>query len=249
MGTGESTPLQDAPTRERRRARRFSLVVPVEVEWIDLAGVGFKEEARARNVNDHGALLHMKKYPRLNSEVVLKNCLTRESKQARLTGIRRGKAGELLGVIVELLVPSETFWGLTFQLQRSTAELLEIERALQSRDIDFRVLRELRGAVEYLRETASAVHQWQDLQLEGGDAYSVLPVVTEVRLRRAGQLFDELASDLDAMEVTDSNEGLDGVALAVDRLYKRLARRAVTLKASGAPRCEPSGIGFRVPPD
>ncbi len=232
MSTGESTPHQDTPRPDRRRARRVSLVVPVEVEWIDADGVGFKEEARARNVNDHGALLDTKKYPPLNTEVVLKNCLTGESKQARLAGIRRSKDGELLGVIVELLAPSEIFWGLTFQLQSSTAQLLEIERALQSRDIDFRVLRELREAVEYLRKTASAVRQWQDLQLGGGDPYSVLPVVTDVRLRRAVQLFDELAADLDAREVTDATEGIDDVALAVDRLYQRLADRAATLKGN-----------------
>ncbi len=249
MSTGKSTPHPDSPAPERRRARRFSLVVPVEVECIDPDGVGVKEEARARNVNDHGALLHMKKYPPLNSEVVLTNCLTRESKQARLTRIRRSKAGELLGVIVELLVPSETFWGLTFQLQRSTAELLEIERALQSGDIDFRVLRELRGAVEYLRKTASAVRQWQDLQLEGGDAYSVLPVVSDLRLRRAVQLFNELAADLDAMELTDFTEGFDDVVLAVDRLHLRLARYTATLKAKGASPCERPGIGFRDPPE
>ena len=60
MSTHESTPHQDAPTPDRRRARRFSLVVPVEVEWTDPDGVKLKEEARARNVNVNGALLHMK---------------------------------------------------------------------------------------------------------------------------------------------------------------------------------------------
>ena len=232
MSTGELTPHQDAPTPERRRARRFSLVVPVEVEWADLDGARFKEVARARDVNVHGAFLRMKRYPRVNSKVVLKNCLNGESTDARLAAVRRSKEGEPLGVIVELLVPSETFWGLTFQLQRSTAQLLEIDQALQSPDIDFRVLRELRGAIEYLGKIASAVRQWQDLRLEGGDTYSVLPMLTDVRLRRAVQMIDELTADLDALEVTYETAGFDDLVLAVDRLYQRLAHRAATLKVN-----------------
>ena len=230
MSTGELTPQEGNLGADRRKTQRFSLVVPVEVEWTDPDGVSFKEEARAKNVNVNGALLHIKKYPRVNTEVVLKNLVTGESTKARVAAIRRSRDGNLLGVILELLVPSETFWGLTFQLQRSTAQLLDIEQALHSHNIDFRVLRELRAATEHLRRVVSAVRQWQDVQLEGGDTYSVLPVLTDVRLRGAVQLMNELAADLDALEIADTTEGFDDLVLAVERVYQRIAHRAATLK-------------------
>lgn len=230
MSADEPTPQEGNLGADRRKTHRFSLVVPVEVEWTDPDGVSFKEEARAKNVNVNGALLHIKKYPRVNTEVVLKNLMTGESTKARLAAIRRSRDGNLLGVIVELPVPNEAFWGLTFQLQRSTAQLLDIEQALHSQNIDFRVLRELRAATEHLRRVVSAVRQWQDVQLEGGDTYSVLPVLTDVRLRGAVQLLNELAADLDALEVTYTTEGFDDLVLAVERVYQRLAQRAATLK-------------------
>jgi hypothetical protein len=166
----------------------------------------------------------MTNYPRLHCEIALKNSLSGESTRARVVAIRRSKDGKLQGVAVELLAPGETFWGVTFQLQRSAAQLLEIERAMQSRDIDFRVLRELREAVEYLRKTASAVQQWQDLQVEGEDAYTVLPVLTVARVDRATHLINELTADLEASELTEITGGFGAFVRSVERLRDRLAR-------------------------
>ena len=172
----------------------------------------------------------MTNYPRLHCEIALKNSLSGESARARVVAIRRSKDGKLQGVAVELLAPNETFWGVTFQLQRSTAQLLEVERALQSRDIDFRVLRELREAVEYLRKTASAVQQWQDLQVEGEDAYKVLPVLTVARVDRTTHLINELTADLEASEVTEVTGGFGGFVRAVERLRDRLSRISPRVK-------------------
>lgn len=230
MSASESAPQEEVPATDRRRTKRFSLVVPVEVEWTEVGGVRVREEARARNVGVHGAFLRMTNYPRLRSEVALKNPLSGESTRARVVAIRRSKDGKLQGVAVELLAPNETFWGVTFQLQRSTAQLLEIERALQSRDIDFRVLRELREAVEYLRKTVSTVQQWQDLQIEGEDAYTVLPVLTVARVDRATHLINELAADLEASEVTEVTGGLGDFIRAVERLHDRLNRNSPRVK-------------------
>ncbi len=68
---------------ERRRAHRHSLIIPVEVEWDGPDGVRARGQGRAKNVNAHGALLHMKNSPHLNAEVSLKNSLSGEATQAR----------------------------------------------------------------------------------------------------------------------------------------------------------------------
>jgi hypothetical protein len=230
VSASESAPREEATGADRRRTKRFSLVVPVEVEWTDADGTRVLDQGRARNVSIHGAFLLMTNYPRLHCEIALKNSLSGESARARVVAIRRSKDGKLQGVAVELLAPNETFWGVTFQLQRSTAQLLEVERALQSRDIDFRVLRELREAVEYLRKTASAVQQWQDLQVEGEDAYKVLPVLTVARVDRTTHLINELTADLEASEVTEVTAGFGGFVRAVERLRDRLSRISPRVK-------------------
>ncbi len=231
MSADEPVDRENATRVERRRAHRHSLIIPVEVEWDGPSGVRARGQGRAKNVDVHGALLHMKNFPHLNAEVTLKNSLSGESTQARVQGIRRSSEGKLLGVVVKLLTPSETFWGLTFQLQRATAQLLEVERELQahSQGIDFRVLRDLRAAVEDLRSAASAVYQWQDLQAEGRDAYSVLPMLALARVRRATHLFNELATDIDVAEINKEAEGFSDLVRALERVYDRVTRSAVTV--------------------
>jgi hypothetical protein len=226
VAVGEPVERENPTGSERRRARRLTLIIRLEVEWNEPGGGVAREQARAKNVDTHGALLDMKRFPRLHTEVTLKNLLSGEVTQARVQAIRRSSEAKLLGVAVELLAPSETFWGLTFQLQRATAQLLEIERALQggSEGIDFRVLRELRVAVEDLRSIASAVHQWQDLQAEGRDAYSVLPMLAASRVSRATNLLEELTADLDGAELTIASEGLDKFLRALERVSDRVMR-------------------------
>ncbi len=112
------------------------------------------------------------------------------------------------------------------RLQKAKKDLQELERAIQQGelDVDSRVLREFRQAVDSVRLTAWAVQQWTDLQEQPRDAYSVLPVLAQERIRRATQLNNELALDLDAHEVDFDNEGMDNLYRAVERLFLRLAR-------------------------
>ncbi len=64
-----------------------------------------------------GGLLDMKIFPSVGSHMELTNLLSGETYRARVVAIRR-KEGQVLGVAVELLIPSETFWGVNFQLKR-----------------------------------------------------------------------------------------------------------------------------------
>jgi hypothetical protein len=180
----------------------------------------------------HGALLLMKNCPRANTEITLKNLLSGERAQARVTETRRSSDGKPVGVAIELLVPSETFWGLTFQLQRATAQLMSIESAFQTlkSTVDFRVLRSLREVVDDLRQIASAVQQWQELRVEGKDAYRVLDVVTEARVQRATHLLRELTADIDSGEMSSDSDEFCNFAHAVERLFERFTRGSARLR-------------------
>jgi len=105
-------------------------------------------------VNALGGLLSMKTQPRIGSELEVTNRLSNEVTRARVAAIRRSKAGAVLGVAIELLAPSETFWGVNFQLKKTSAELAKIEEVIRSGGVDPRILREFRDAVDYVRKTA-----------------------------------------------------------------------------------------------
>jgi hypothetical protein len=211
---------------ERRRAIRLPVIVPIEVEWEEPTGAKVKEQARAKNISVHGALLQMQNFPPRYSGVSLRNLWSGESTKARIVAIRRARDGKVGGVVVELLESSETFWGLTFPIQCVIGKLAEIEKALPEhlRDVDFRVLQSLREAVEELRRTAGAVEQWQELALEGKDAFSVLEILMSARVNRATHLLHELTSDIDASELSTDSKDFLNLGRAVERLYERITR-------------------------
>ena len=218
----------------QRRASRLNLVVPLEVQWQETRGGAVTEPARTRDMSSHGALLLMKNCPRSHITVTLKNLLTGDTAQSRVTQMRRSSEGKLIGVAVELLVPSETFWGLTFQLQNATMQLMTIESSFQTvqSGVDFRVLQSLREAVDGLRQIASAVQQWQELQVEGRDAYPVLDVVTRARVDRATHLLSELTADINSGTISSDSEELSDFTEAVERLYERLTRGPVSFRSA-----------------
>jgi hypothetical protein len=207
---------------EKRKARRFPVAVPVEVRWRGPDGENTKEHAQAKQVNAHGALLQMKTYPDAGSRVELINFLSAQAAQARVLGLRHTREGAVLGLAVELVVPSETFWGVNFQLKKTNAELFQLEQALRSSGVDLRVLGEYRDAVECLRVIAGAVQELQERQLQGLETDEVLRALAVERVRRAAYLSNELAIDLDACQVNGETKGLDELYRAVQHLHQRL---------------------------
>jgi hypothetical protein len=109
------------------------------------------------------------------------------------------------------------------RLQRVGNELLELDQAIRSGDIDVRLLEGFRQAIDHVRETTWAVQQWIELRAQEKDAYGVLPRLTVERIRRATQLNNDLALDLDAAEVTIETEGIENLRQSVRGLYKRLS--------------------------
>jgi hypothetical protein len=219
----DATTGNDPPVKpEKRRGARFPVVVPVEAKWQAANGKIMKEAANAVEVNAQGGLLQMNVYPSVGSHLDLKNLLSGEAFRARVVGTRRSTEDRVLGVAVELLIPSETFWGVNFRLKKTSAELVRLNHVMQSGNIDPRILREFRDAVDYVRKTAWAAEEWQERQLQRRDPHTVLPLITAERIRRATQLSDAISADLAAREVTTETAGLHDFFRAVGRVYRHL---------------------------
>jgi hypothetical protein len=218
----QSIPDQPSSSGGKRRSRRFPFISPVEATWQEPNGKIFRETGQATEVNAQGGLLKMKTYPAVGSQIELTNLLSHESSQARVVGVRRSSEGRLLGVAVELFVPSETFWGVNLQLKKTCADLVRVEYEMRSGPIDSRVLREFRDAVDNVRKTAWAVQEWQERQSRHSDAHTVLPLLTAERIRRATQLCDAISAEVAAQEVTRRTVGIDEFVRAIEHVHQSL---------------------------
>lgn len=207
---------------ERRRGSRFTIVVPVQAKWQESSGQTIVEDAQAREVNAQGGLLEMKTFPRVGTQLELTNQLSKETRGARVVAVRRGQ-GHLLRVAVELLTPSERFWGVNFQLKKTSSELLHLEDAIRSGGIDQRILMDFRDAVDHVRKTAWAVQEWQERQILHHDPHTVLPLLTSERIRRATQLSNAIIADLDTHDVTPETPGVNNLFEATKRMHQLLA--------------------------
>lgn len=219
----EETADQASPRTEQRRGTRFPVVVFVEAKWQGSGGKAEKETAQAMEVSALGGLLDMRTFPGVGSQLELTNLLTRDTAAARVVGTRRSKDGVSIRVAVELLTPSEAFWGLNFQLRKTSAELVRIEQAIKSGGVDPRILEEFRDSVDYVRKTAWAVQEWQERQIRKHDTQTVLPLITTERIRRAAQMSKAILADLGAHEVTRETAGVEGFFQITENLCRRLA--------------------------
>src|SRR6201981_698567 len=144
----------DGTSVERRKSHRFPVVVPIEVSWRGTDGIAVKEEAVARQVNANGGFLKMSIYPELGSRITLANFLSAQTAEARVLAAPHAREGVANGIIVELIVPNESFWGVDLQVKKTIVELQNLEKLLQCEDIDLRLLKEYRDAVDYIRTAA-----------------------------------------------------------------------------------------------
>lgn len=206
----------------KRRSRRFPFISPVEATWQEANGKIFREAGQATEVNAQGGLLEMKTYPAVGTQIELTNLASHETSQARIVGVRRSSEGRLLGVAVELFVPSETFWGMNLQLKKTCADLVRIEYDMRSGPFDPRILGEFRDAVDNVRKTAWAVQEWQERQCRQQDPLSVIPLLTAEGIRRATQLCEAITAGLMVQEVARETVGIDEFFRAVERVHQAL---------------------------
>lgn len=219
----EQIPVRQTAQTDLRRGSRFRVVVPIEVQWRDSTGRTVKESAEAREVSGLGGLLAMKSHPVAGTHIQLTNLTTNEETAARVAAIRRTKEGGLIGVAVELLKPSETFWGVNFQLRKTSAQLSSIEDAIKAGGVDPRILRDFRDAVDYVRKTAWAVQEWQERQIKRHDPQTVVPLIISERIRRATQLSQAISADVTANDVTRETPGVRDFFKAIESLYVQVS--------------------------
>jgi hypothetical protein len=224
MATDKSAEEPPGSKGKNRRSDRYSVVVPIKVKWLEPSGSSVIEFAEADEVNHHGGLLDMRGRPAIGSVVELTNLTSTKTAPARVVSLRPSKKkSKVLGVAIELLTPSETFWGVTFRLKMAIDDLLKLEEAIRSGGTDSRVLREFRDAVDYVRKTAWALQELQERQAHQRDTATVRSLLTEERVRRATQLGKALVSDLDSHEVTGGTTGAADLFRVIEGLYQRLA--------------------------
>ena len=210
---------------KNRRSDRYPVVVPVKVKWLEPSGASVIEFAEAKEVNMHGGLLDMKGRPAINSVVELTNLSSSKTASAQVIALRPSKKGDVLGIAIELLTPSETFWGVTFRLKMAIDDLLKLEKDMKdarSGRMDPRVLREFRDAVDYVRKTAWALQEFQERQAHQRDTATVRTLLTDERVRRGTQLSKALIADLDANEVSEGTAGAADLFRTIESLYQRL---------------------------
>jgi hypothetical protein len=212
----------DGSKLERRKANRFLVSIPVEVSWRGSDGKAVKEQAAARQVNANGGFLEMANYPEFGSRITLTNFLSAETAEARVLGTPHSREGVSQGIVVELIVPSESFWGVNLQVKKTSIELQKLEQSLRSEGIDLRLLNEFRDAVDYVRTVALVVQQSRDRQLNGLDDKEIGTLLAVERIRRTTNLCLEVITDLDARTITSETKGVEELYLSLEQVCDRL---------------------------
>lgn len=212
----------DGTNVERRKSNRFPVVVPIEVSWRGPDGIAVKEEAVARQVNANGGFLKMSNYPELGSRITLANFLSAQTAEARVLAAPHAREGVANGIIVELIVPNASFWGVDLQVKKTIVELQNLEKLLECEDLDLRLVKEYRDAVDYIRTAAATLQQLRECQFGGSDEGTLLSTLATDRIRRTINLCLEVSADLDAGRLKSESKGVDELYRATEDLHNRI---------------------------
>ena len=212
----------DGTSVERRKTRRFPVVVPIEVSWRGAEGIAVKEDAVARQVNANGGFLKMSNYPALGGRVTLANFLCAQTAEARVLAAPDSRQGVAEGIIVELIVPNESFWGVDLQVNKAIVELQNLEKALKCENIDLHLVREYRNVVDYIRTTTETIQRLRKSPSRGSDDGELHSVLAAERVRRVISLCVEVVADLEAGHVRQESKIVDELQQAVQHLQQHL---------------------------
>jgi len=209
---------------EKRRSKRFPAAVAAEIKWHGPDGVRIKGDAQAAEVNAHGGLLAMETYPNVGDIIELTNRVSAESVEARVVAMRGSSRGAPQGIAIELFVPSETFWGMNFQLMKTTAGLLKLGQSLRPDGIDVRILKEFRRETDSIRRSAWAIEQSKQHHSQQHGLPEAVSLLRSEQIRCATRLCNELIIELEGEEVTFKTEGIAEFYRAVERAHQCLER-------------------------
>jgi len=218
----------DGASLERRKSRRFPVVVPIEVSWRGKDGISVKEDGVARQVNANGGFVKMTNYPALGSRVTLANFLSAQTAEARVLAAPDSRPGVANGIVIELITPNENFWGVDLQVNKTTLELQNLETALRCEDIDLHLMREYRNAVDNIRTITATLQQLRKCQFHGSDTGELLSVLATGRIQRASNLCLEAIADIDAGHVKQESKTVDELKRAIQHLQQRLRQGSKT---------------------
>jgi len=211
----------DGTKVERRKQTRFPVSVPLEASWKREDGTLMKQEAVARQVNAHGGLLEMTHYPEIGTRVTLSNYLSAETMEARVLATPNSREGVSHGIIVELVSPNESFWGVSLQVKKAGVELQRLEKSLRSQGIDLRLLKEFRDTVDYVQAIAGSVQQARERQLQGEEESADAWLAGE-RIRRTIHLCLEVITDFDNGRINEETKGASELRECIEQLGQRL---------------------------
>lgn len=212
----------DGTSTERRKSRRFPVVVPIEVSWRGTDGIAVKEDAVARQVNANGGFLKMATYPEAGARVTLANFISAQTAEARVLAAPHAREGVANGIVVELIVPSETFWGVDLQVKKTIVELQNLEKALQGEDIDIRLVKEYRDAVDHIRAAAGTLQTLRESQFRGLEDGEILSALATDRIQRAINLTLSVTADLTSTRAKNEAKGIDELYQALEHLHERV---------------------------
>jgi len=219
-----STANSCAARVEHRRSKRFHVSVAAEVKWHGPGGARITEKAHTEEVNAHGGLLRMNTYPNVGAIIELNNIVSAEWVEGRVLAMRGSTADVAQGIVVELCVPSETFWGMNFQLMKTTAALIKLGQSLRPDGIDVRILKEFRREADSIRRSAWAIEESKQLQSQPHGLPKALSLLRSEQIHCATRLCNELIIELEGEEVTFKTEGIAEFYRAVERAHQCLER-------------------------
>lgn len=212
----------DGTSTERRKSRRFPVVVPIEVSWRGSDGIAVKEDAVARQVNANGGFLKMATYPEAGARVTLANFISAQTAEARVLAAPHAREGVANGIVVELIVPSESFWGVDLQVKKTIVELQNLEKALQGEDIDIRLVKEYRDAVDHIRAAAATLQNLRESQFRGLEDGEILSALATDRIQRAINLTLSVTANLTSTRAKNDAKGIDELYQALEHLHERV---------------------------
>jgi hypothetical protein len=215
----------DGKDVERRKSRRFPVLVPVEVSWRGPDGIASKEDAVARQVNANGGFLKMSSYPAVGTRVTLANFLSAQTAEARVLAAPDSRPGVANGIVVELIAPSESFWGVDLQVNKTIIELEFLEDSLKCEDIDLRLVGEYREAIDLIRSTTETLQRLRTSKQRPSDDRELLTSLVADKIQRADRLCTDLIADCDAERVRPGTKGLEELFRTIKKLNLRLKQR------------------------
>jgi hypothetical protein len=218
--TIDNSPSNSAARVEHRRSKRFPVDVLAEVKWHGPGGMRIKQKAYAEEVNAHGGLLRMETCPNMGDIIELTNVISEESVEGRVLALRGSKLDVPQRVVVELFIPSETFWGTNFQLLKTTTVLAKLGQSLCPEGIDTHILKEFRQEVDCIRRSAWAIEESQQFHSQRQCLADAQSLLKSEQIRTATRLCNELAIGLETEEVSFKEEGIAQLYRAIDRAHK-----------------------------